>query len=103
MIRRFYNNRITGKSTWDYETLAYDTSVIEDMLYKIALYRKAHNKLMYISICGYDKKAVAGVKVQATDLYALNGNGHIGCLVLYRSTYKIRFSSFDNVSIIPVE
>lgn len=103
MIRRLHDNRITGKPSWTYETLAYNASVIEDMLYTIALSRKERGKLLYIAICGYDKKAIAGVKVQESDLYVFNGKGRMSCLVLYSSTYKIRFSSFATVSVISVK
>ena len=100
MIRRFANNRITGETTWFYETLAYDANVVENILYNAVLYRKKHGKSSYIAICGSDGKAVAGIKVQDNDLYLFNGKGHIGCLVLYRAVYKIRFYSFG-ISIIP--
>lgn len=102
MIRRFADNRITGDPVWSYETLAYETSVVENMLYNAVLYKKKHGKFTYIAICGSDGKAVASVKVQDSDLYSVNGKGRIACLVLYKTVYKIRFSSFDNISIIPV-
>lgn len=102
MIRRFYDNRITGSPTWTYETLVYDASVIEDMLYAIALKQRESNKFAYIAICGFDGKAVAGVKVQTSDLYVIGGKGRVACLVLYKSFYKIRCSSFGSISVIPV-
>lgn len=103
MIRRFADNRITGDPAWSYETLAYEASVVENMLYNAVLYKKKHGKTTYIAIRGADGKAVVSVKVQDSDLYTINGCGRIGCLVLCRYAYKIRFSSFDNISIIPVE
>lgn len=102
MIRRFADNRITGDPVWSYETLAYDANVVENMLYNAVLYKKKHGKSAYIAIRGSDGKAVASVKVQDSDLYLVNGKGRIACLVLFRTVYKIRFSSFDNISIIPV-
>lgn len=103
MIRRFANNRITGDPVWSYQTLAYETSVVENILYNAVLYKKKHGKSVYIAIRGADGKSVASVKVQDSDLYTINGRGHIECLVLCRFTYKISFSSFDSISIIPVD
>lgn len=103
MIRRFTDNRITGDAVWSYETLAYETSVVENMLYNAVLYKMKHGKYTYIAIRGSDGKAVVSVKVQDSDLYTINGRGHIGCLVLCRFVYKIRFSSFGIISILPVE
>lgn len=103
MIRRFADNRITGDPVWSYETLAYDANVVENMLYNAVLYKKKHDKSTYITIRESDGKAVASVKVQGSDLYEINGNGRIGCLVLCKQTYKIRFSSFSTISIIPVQ
>ena len=103
MIRRFADNRITGDPVWAYETLAYDASVVENMLYNAVLYKKKHGKSTYIAIRGADGRAVASVNVKDNDLYKFNGKGCIACLVLCRTTYKIRFSSFDNISIIPVK
>lgn len=103
MIRRFADNRITGEPVWTYQTLAYDVSVVENMLYNAVLYKKKHGKSAYIAIRGTDGRSVASVKVQDSDLYTINGRGHIECLVLCRFVYKISFSSFDSISIIPVE
>lgn len=103
MIRRFADNRITGDPVWSYQTLAYETSVVENILYNAVLYKKKHGKSVYIAIRGADGKSVASVKVQDSDLYAINGRGHIESLVLCRFAYKICFSSFDSISIIPVE
>lgn len=102
MIRRYDDNRITGASVWTYETLEYDVNVIENMLYNAVLYKKKHGKSTYIAIRGSDGSAVAMVKVQDSDLYKINGRGRIGCISLCCFTYKIRYSSFDIISIVPV-
>lgn len=103
MIKWYCNNHVTNKQIWTYETLAHDAGTIEDMLYAIALRQKESNKSTYISICGFNERAVASVKVEYNDLYAFNGKGHVACLVLYKPFYKIRFSSFGAISIIPVQ
>ena len=102
MIRRYNNNSITAKKKWIYETLAYSTSTVETMLYNIAMYRKTRHKCTYISICGYDGKSVAGIRVEDDDIYSVNNVRYICRLVLYASSYKIRVTSFDTISIIPV-
>lgn len=103
MINVYEHNRVNGKSTWHYETLVHNASIIEDIIYRIALYKKAHNKLCYVSICGFDGKAVAGARVQDINLYTIGGRGCVGGIVLYNRAYKIKFSSFNTVSLIPVE
>lgn len=103
MIKWYYDNRVTGKPTWFYRTLVYDASIIEHMLYNIVFYRKVHSKSTYIAICGYDGIAVAGVKVTTDDLYTVSGRGFISNFVMYNAFYKIEFSSFDTVCIIPVK
>lgn len=102
MIRWYNNNRVTAKQTWNYETLAYSTSVVETMLYNIAMYRKTRHKYTYISICGYDGNAVAGIRVEDDDFYKVKNVAYICRLVLYANVYKIRVSSSGTISIIPV-
>lgn len=103
MINVYENNRVNGKSVWHYETLVYSASSIEDIIYRIALYKKAHNKLCYVSICGFDGKAAAGVRIQDIDLYTIDRCGRVGGLVLYNCFYKIKFSSFNTINLIPIE
>lgn len=103
MIRRYNNNRITRDSVWSYETLEYETAVVEDILYKVVLYKKKHGKSTSIGIRGANDTIVAFVMVKDSDLYTINGRGHIGCLFLCDYTYKIRFSSWDTITIATVK
>lgn len=102
MIKWYNNNCVTANKTWSYETLVYSTSAVETILYNIAMYRKTRHKSTYISICGYDGKAVAGIRVEDYDLYKVNNVSYICKLVFYANVYKIRISSFGTISIIPV-
>lgn len=103
MIIWYDNNRVTGKQMWSYETFAYSASTVEDMLCKIVMQRKKLDKYTYISICNADRQAVAGIRVDDADLYSISGMGHIGSILLYDAAYKIRFSSFGTIGIIPVQ
>ena len=83
---------------WEYKTQIMDYIHVESFLAKLILKRRK----LYISICDKNGNAVAGVRMDTSNVDNFNNRLCITGFVTYGVHYIVKIDSYRNVYLVPI-
>lgn len=83
---------------WEYKTQIMNHIHTESFLARLML--KKRN--LYVSICDNSGNAIAGVRMNTSNVYNFNNHLCVIGLVLYDTHYSVKVNSYGNVYLVPI-
>ena len=83
---------------WQYKTQIMDYMHTESFLARLILKKRK----LYVSICDNSGNAVAGVRIDTSNVYNLNNRLCVTGFVLYDTYYSVKIDSYSNVYLVPI-
>lgn len=83
---------------WEYKTQIMDYIHTESFLARLIL-KKCK---LYVCVCDKKGNAVAGVRMNTSNVYNFNNRLCVTGLVLYDTHYRVKIDSYKNVYLVPI-